>query len=187
MKVVCHSYTSDHALKYCAAMLLAEHMFEASGQLQDSLERIAKTGKDARRAVVILVAWAGVNLDKVVGCLLYDPVRSRAQFYVPPTHRRRGIARQLLKRLRGMENYGNRVIEAAKGFPGSMEFFDKHFVYVPDDTFSEEEIQTVAKSIRVDENDTRELCRWSAIHEIQIQRKRAFRQKYMAAKKARLL
>jgi GNAT superfamily N-acetyltransferase len=128
-----------------------------------------------------------VNLDKVVGCLLYDPVRSRAQFYVKPAQRRKGIAGKLLKRLRGMENFGNRVIEAVQGYPGSMEFFEKHFVYVPDETFDEAEIQTAAKAIRVDENDTRKLCRWGAMREIQIRRKRAFRLNYMKAKKAGLI
>jgi GNAT superfamily N-acetyltransferase len=128
-----------------------------------------------------------VNLDKVVGCLLYDPVRSRAQFYVKPAQRRKGIAGQLLKRLRGMENFGNRVIEAVQGYPGSMEFFGKHFVYVADDAFSEAEINEVAIEIRMDANDTRKLTRWSAIHEIQIRRKRAFRLNYMKVKKAGLI
>lgn len=187
MRLHCQIYRDVKSLKGIARRLNIEQMFEESGTLQYAWERIYKTGKFANRKVVIIAAWGGKDYEHLYGALLYFPTKSEAQFYVTPTKRRKGVAGLMLETLRGMENYGNRVIEAVQGYPGSMEFFNKHFVYVPDETFGEEEIQKEAKAIRVNENDTRKLCRWGAIREIQIRRRRAFRQKYMAAKKAGLI
>lgn len=183
MKIVCHSYSSDHALKYAAAMLHTEQMFEQSGQLQDSFLRIAETGKDRRADVMILVAWAGPNVDRPVGCLLYEPKRSRAQFYVSPTKRRKGIAGLMLKRLREMENYGNRVIEAVQGYPGSMEFFEKNFIYIPETSFSAREVEDASKEIRIKTGELL-ISSWRAFRILQQRRKRAFRSEMLKAKKA---
>jgi GNAT superfamily N-acetyltransferase len=183
MKMACHSYTGEIALKDVAGILLRKRMFEESGQLQDSWARIAETGKDRRREVLIIVAWAGPKLSWLAGCLLYDIKRSYAQFYVPPSKRRKGVASAMLKRLRELENYGNRVIHGVQGYPGSLDFFEQHFVYVPDDTFGEVEIQRAARELREKTGEPL-IDRWRSIRLIQTRRKQAFRKQFLAAKKA---
>lgn len=184
MRLHCRIYRDVKSLKGIARRLNIEEMFEESGTLQYAWERIYKTGKFSNRKVVIIAAWGGRDYEHLYGALLYFPAKSEAQFYVTPTKRRKGVAGLMLETLRGMENYGNRVIEAVQGYPGSMEFFAKHFVYVADNTFGEEEIQAVVKSTQVDAANTLEISPWRAIREIQKRRRQAFRQKYMAAKKA---
>lgn len=183
MKLACHSYTGEIALKDIAGIMAMERMFEESGQLQDSWERVARTGKDGRREVLIIVAWGGPKLSWPVGCILFEPKRCYAQFYVTPTKRRKGVAGAMLKRLRELENFGNRVIQGEQGYPGSLDFFERHFIYVPDNTFGEAEIQLAAQEIR---EKTGELFidRWRAIRIIQTRRKQAFRKQFLAAKKA---
>ncbi len=184
MRLHCRVHRDEKSLKDIARRLNIEAMFEESGQLQYAWEHIAKTGKYANRKVVIIAAWGGKDYQHLYGALLYFPAKSEAQFYVTPTKRRKGVAGLMLETLRGLENYGNRVIEAVQGYPGSMEFFAKQYIYVPDETFGEDEIQAVVKSTRVDVADTLKISRWSAIHEIQKRRRQAFRKIYMAAKKA---
>lgn len=184
MRLHCRIYRDEKSLKEIAHQLNIEQMFEESGQLQYAWDSIAKGGKYHNRKVVIVAAWGGPEYQHLYGALLYYVVQSRVHFYVTPTKRRKGVAGLMLETLRGIENYGNRVIQAEQGYPGSMEFFEKHYVYVPDETFGEQEIEEVSKSIRTDAHDTRKLCRWGAIHEIQKRRKQAFRKLYMAARKA---
>lgn len=187
MRLHCRIYRDIKSLKEIALRLNIERMFEESGQLQLAWERIASTGKFANRKVVIIAAWGGKEYEHLYGALLFFPVKGNAQFYVTPTKRRKGIAGLMLETLREMENYGNRVISAVQGYPGSMEFFDKHFVYVPDETFGEYEIQKAVESLTVS-NDPRELCLWwRATREVLKRRRQAFRKKYMAAKKAGLI
>jgi hypothetical protein len=186
MRLHCRIYRDEKSLKDIARRLSIEQMFEESGQLQYAWERIAKTGKYANRKVVIVVAWGGRDYQHLYGALLYFVTQSNAQFYVTPTKRRKGVAGFMLETLRCMENYGSRVIEAVQGYPGSMEFFAKHYVYVPDESFGNAEIELAAKEIRT-ETDELLISRWRSIRVIQTRRKRAFRQKYMKAKKAGLI
>lgn len=186
MRLHCRIYRDVKSLKEIARRLNIEQMFEESGQLQYAWESIARTGKNANRRVAIIAAWGGKDYQHLYGALLYFVGQSNAQFYVTPTKRRKGVAGLMLETLRGMENYGNKVIEAVPGYPGSMEFFAKHFVYVPDETFGEAEIQLAAQEIR---EKTGELFidRWRPIRLVQQRRRQAFRKTFMVAKKAGLI
>uniref|UniRef100_A0AB39CDI8 N-acetyltransferase domain-containing protein n=1 Tax=Pseudomonas phage HRDY3 TaxID=3236930 RepID=A0AB39CDI8_9VIRU len=176
-----------------AQKLLDQKVFEESGELQTVWERVAKTGRNVGRKVLIVTAR---SLDKnpespnnpmwrIHGALLYEINRSHMQVYVRPEKRRQGVAAGLLSRLRDFENYDSRVISAEAGYPGSLEFFKKHLVYVPDHSFTQDELlQVNGEMYRAGKlPKVPQPYYVDAVQEIIKRRKRAFLQLVLKAKR----
>lgn len=176
-------YADPSELQEVAGALFYHQIYEQSGTLQNAWERIAINGHNARRKVVIVVAYATQRLkraEQMVGALLFEVAAGRTQFYVKDQWRRQGVATAMLKHLRTIEDYGRRLIEGMDGYPGAEKFFEKNFVYLQDYTFTHQELVLANKKL-VAQNKKHnspyaelEVLKW---------RKREFLQKWRKAQK----